>query len=291
MKPKIGAHLSVGKGLKATVDTAAQWGAEACQMFARNPRGSAARQWTQDEIDAFTGGCQKNAIYPVVVHIPYIVNPAAERDDLYELAARIVVEDMIRCDLIGASYLVLHPGSRGAQSPEQAVERLIALINDAMARYDGDTVLLIETMAGMGKELGANPQELEWIIGGIQERGRIGVCLDTCHLYAAGFDMATPAGVDAAYETLAQSVGRDAIRLVHVNDSKKELGSRVDRHAPIGKGFIGLEGFQALMAHPFLGTLPMILETPEETMQEDLNTLKALRDKQLKTTKKSRKES
>lgn len=274
--PRIGVHISIGKGLPKAAENAIAWGAEACQIFARNPRGAAARQWPQEEIDAFRALSQ-GRLDPVVVHIPYIVNPASEKADLYELAERIITEDLQRCDLIGARCLVLHPGSHGASSPEQAIERLTALINRVTGSYTGETMILIETMSGMGKEIGASIPEISAIMSGFRDSDRTGICLDTCHMLGAGFDMVTAEGINATAKMLDGAVGIDRIKLIHINDSKREMGSRVDRHAPIGTGFIGLEGMKNVMSHPVFGRIPSILETPEETIQEDIKALKTIR--------------
>ncbi|MGE5398429.1 MAG: deoxyribonuclease IV [Chitinophagales bacterium] len=276
--PKIGAHLSIGKGLKNTADMAVQWELDTFQIFLRNPRGSRARSWNKEEIEVFTSTITDNQIGPVVAHIPYIVNPASCREDLYELAARIITEDLERCDMLGAEFLVLHPGSYGDDGKEAAIERLSNLLNKVLDGYTGPATILIEAMAGMGKEIGASVEELRAILQGTRHSLRIGICLDSCHLTGAGYDMTSSEGVKATLDEFDKTVGLDYVKLLHANDSQREIGSRIDRHASIGEGSIGIKGFQAMMNNTFLRNLPFILETPPENLQQDLQTLRTIRD-------------
>lgn len=277
MLPRIGGHLSVGKGMVVTAKTAAKWGAETFQIFVRNPRGAAARAWGEDEVQGFRSIIAENGIDPVVVHIPYVVNPASEKEGLYELAERIISEDLARCDLIGARFLVLHPGHRGEGTLEQAVERVAKLLKKVMKAYKGNTVLLIETMAGMGKEIGADLQEIKAILDAAKiSRDRLGVCIDSCHLLGAGHDIASAGGIEEFLKQFDQMIGVDRIRVMHINDSQREIGSHIDRHAPIGQGHIGKEGVTNLMRSPILQQLPFIIET--EQVEEDIITLRTIRD-------------
>lgn len=276
--PKIGAHLPIGKGLRFTAEEARRLGLEALQIFLRNPRGLKARELSEGEVAYFRQVVQELDIFPVVVHIPYITNPAAAKEDLYELAYRIISEDLSRCDIIGASYLVLHPGAYTISSPEAGIKRLVKLLNRILTEYSGSTQILIETMTGQGSEIGRNFREISHILDGVSQSSRVGVCLDTCHLYGAGYDIATPDGVEAVCSEIEQVIGLERVRLVHANDSMRELGSRRDRHAHIGHGLIGEKGFSLLCHHPFFQQLPFILETPYEGLADDIMLIKRLRD-------------
>jgi len=273
--PRLGGHISIGKGLDATARNAAKMGIETFQVFLRNPRGSGFRVWESREIQQFKDTLSEHGIYPVVAHIPYIVNPASQRDDLYELAQRVITEDLNRCDLIDAPYLVLHPGSRGDATAEEAIERLIALVNKVLDGYEGNAMMLIETMSGMGKEICSNFDEMNALWQGVQSKERLGICFDTCHLFAAGYDVVTPAGISQLIDELDRKVGLQYLKLLHVNDSQREMGSHIDRHASIGTGHIGIEGFTNLMKNPVLKEKPFIIETP--TVQEDFRTLRDIR--------------
>lgn len=269
--------MPIGKGLKHTADEAVALGLEALQVFVRNPRGRGARTFTEAETDYFKDTILTYNIDPVVVHIPYICNPAAAKDDIYKFAREVVGEDLERCSLIGANYLVLHPGSYTTSSREQGIDRMAGLLNDVLDNYTGKVTVCLETMAGQGTEIGRGFYELNTILQLINNRDRIGVCLDTCHVFAAGYDVSTKEGIARTLEEIDITFGQDAIKFIHSNDSQKELGSKRDRHAHIGDGFIGEEGFKRLLRHDFFGTLPFILETPFAEIDRDIVTLKSLR--------------
>ncbi len=274
-RPKVGAHLSIGKGLEVTAKNAVAMEVETFQVFLRNPRGSGFRVWKNSEVQQFKEIIGLHNIAPVVAHIPYIVNPASSRDDLYKLAQRVITEDMERCDIIDVDYLVLHPGSRGDSINEEAIERLINLLNDILVEYEGEAMMLIETMSGMGKEICSNFDEMKMLWQGIKNKERLGICFDTCHLLAAGYDMATVEGISGVLDEWDRKIGVEHIKVVHANDSQRELGTHIDRHASIGTGHIGIEGFTNLMKNPILRELPFIIETP--TIEEDIQTLRKIR--------------
>ncbi|NLB53562.1 MAG: deoxyribonuclease IV [Syntrophomonadaceae bacterium] len=280
MVTPIGAHLSIGKGLKSTADAAVEKGLEALQIFLRNPRGRGARKLSADETDYFIRVIEENKIGPVVVHIPYICNPAAAKPDVYEFAQQVITEDLERCSLINADYLVLHPGSYTTSSPEEGIDKLGGLINQVLENYEGRTKVLLETMAGQGTEIGRNFEELKLIMDRIEQKDKVGICYDTCHTYAAGYDCSNETGIKDILHKMKTSFGLDKIYLVHANDSMKELGGARDRHAHIGHGFIGIEGFRALLTDSFFSQFAFILETPSEGVDADVTVLKELRMKQ-----------
>lgn len=275
--PAIGAHLSVGKGLKATADEAVARGLEAVQIFLRNPRGSGARKLTVEETEYFINIFKEKQIGPVVVHIPYICNPAAAKPDVYEFALKVVAEDLERCSLIDADYLVLHPGSYTTTSPAAGIDKVSDLLNQVLEKHTGRTRILLETMAGQGTEIGSNFDELKQILDKVEQSDKVGICYDTCHTFAAGYDCSNQAGIDNILLQMQASFGQDKIYLVHANDSMKELGAARDRHTHIGQGFIGTQGFKTLLSSPFFAKFPFILETPLEGVDEDIKILKQLR--------------
>jgi deoxyribonuclease-4 len=277
MMSPIGAHLGIGRGLKHTADEAVQFKLECLQIFLRNPRGSKARQLTAAEVDHFKEITTLNNIDPIVVHVSYVCNPAAAEPGLYELAHAIIAEDLQRCTLIGAEYLVMHPGSYTSSSSQQGIERVAQLLNKVLDNNQGEVTILLETMSGQGTELGRDFSELAEIIKRINRTDRIGVCYDTCHTYAAGYDCSSRTGLDAVLSEIDHSLGREHIRLVHANDCQSALGSHRDRHAHIGAGSIGLNGFAQIFADPFWATLPMIVETPAAGLGQDIERLKKLR--------------
>lgn len=250
---------------------------EALQIFLRNPRGSGARTLTAEETAYFIRILKENQIGPVVVHIPYICNPAAAKPDVYQFALQVVTEDLARCSLIDADYLVLHPGSYTTSSPAAGIDKISGLLNQVLEKHDGRTRILLETMAGQGTEIGRSFDELKQIIDRIEQSGRVGICYDTCHTYAAGYDCTNPAGIEDILLKMQASFGQDKIYLVHANDSMKELGGARDRHTHIGQGFIGVQGFKSLLASQFFSKFPFILETPLQGVDEDIKILKQLR--------------
>lgn len=277
--PRVGAHLPIGKGLKFPADEAVRLGLEALQIFVRNPRGSGARKWTDEEVNYFRQTLAEHDISPLVVHIPYTVNPAALREDLYEFAREIVSQDLQRCQLLQAEYLVLHPGSYTSSSLKEGIDRVASLLNRVLETDTGSTAILLETMAGQGTELGKNFEELSLIINQIERAERVGICFDTCHTFAGGYMWQDPEHMSNLLKDLDNSCGLEKVKLVHANDSEKEAGSHRDRHAAIGQGNIGEEGFQALINEPFFQERPFILETPVEGIAADIQALKQLRAK------------
>lgn len=277
MPPRIGAHLPVGKGLVKTAAEARKLGLEALQIFVRNPRGAAARELGAEEIDLFRKEIAAADIDPVVVHIPYISNPASVKPDLYALAGRIISEDLTRCDLIGARILVLHPGSSTGSTSQESLARLAKLLEKVLDDYQGGAQILLETMSGQGSELGRNFDELKMIFDNCSQANRLGICFDTCHTYAAGYDLKTVTGIDQTAEEITRLLGQEVIKVVHINDSLGSLGSHRDRHAPIGRGELGEESLQLIMRHPLFNKTPFVLETPFETLTEDVEILKRLR--------------
>ncbi|QGT99949.1 Endonuclease IV [Candidatus Syntrophocurvum alkaliphilum] len=277
--PRIGAHLPISKGLKSTSDEAVKKGLESLQIFLRNPRGRGARNLTDDEINYFKRITKDYNISPIVVHIPYICNPASVKNDIYSFAYEVVLEDLKRCSLVGADYLVLHPGSHTTSTLDQGIERVIDLLNRVIDQHNGKTQILLELMSGQGTEVGKNFAELNQIINGITKSEKVGVCYDTCHAFAAGYECRTTDDIDELLNIINITVGTEKIKVVHANDSAKELGSHRDRHTMIGEGFIGIQGFKALMHNKFFKNLPFILETPIDTIDTDINTLKSIKNK------------
>ncbi|MDD2586900.1 MAG: deoxyribonuclease IV [Syntrophomonadaceae bacterium] len=271
--------MPIGKGLKNTADEAVSKELEALQMFLRNPRGRGARQFTADEINYFNDIIKKKDIYPVVVHIPYICNPASFKEDLYAFALEILQHDLSRCVLVNADFIVLHPGSYTSSTLEEGIDRIANLLNIVLNDYTGETCILLETMAGQGSEIGRNFEEINLIMQKIKNTDKLGVCFDTCHTFAAGYDSTVIEGLNGILNAMDSTFGREKVKIVHANDSSKELGSRRDRHAHIGQGFIGIDGFTNIMSHQFFKGLPFILETPFEGIEADIKLLKQIRDK------------
>jgi deoxyribonuclease-4 len=260
---RIGCHLSIAKGLATSLELAREVKANCFQFFTRNPRGGAARRIEASEIASWEGLRAQADIFPIVGHLPYTINLAAGKDDTYEFARQTVAEDLARMSAIGAEYLVVHPGSRGTQSVGEGVRRIVRALDDILARHKptSETKLLLETMSGSGSEIGSFA-EIGLILSELGYPEALGVCIDTCHLFAMGYDWREAREVGRMLEDAERHVGLARIKCVHVNDSKFGPGSHKDRHELVGEGQIGQAGFVNILGHERIKRLPMLLETP-----------------------------
>lgn len=274
---RIGAFLSIAKGVDKVVPQAAEIGANTFQFFTRNPRGGAARAIGDAEIARWLQLRREHDIYQVCGHLPYTVNPASDKDKLIDFATMVVRDDLERMSALGIEYLVMHPGSSPDQR-QRALERVIRVLDQGLSGYDGDAWLLLETMALQGNEIGSL-EELGVIWRGLGRPEQVGVCLDSCHLFGAGYDFTERSEVDRLVEDIERHVGLGRARVLHLNDSKMPAGSHRDRHANIGQGEIGRQGFENLLNHPWIRTLPWHLETPVDSYRDyarDIATVKEI---------------
>ncbi len=260
---RLGAHLSIAQGLEGAARTAIQIGANTFQYFTRNPRGGKARSIGGEEITRWLSLRRDLDLYPIAGHLPYTVNPAAPPGRQRDFARLVLTEDLERVRSIGGEYIVAHPGRYG-ENREEAIGYLVSLIEETvLAAPPGGPVLLLETMACQGSELGSLEDLLE-VLKRLSWPPQVGICLDTAHLFEAGWDLRTPAGCDELVARLESFFGLEKVKLVHLNDSLTPLSSRRDRHALIGTGELGESGIASVVNHPFLGSLPLILETNVE---------------------------
>lgn len=255
----IGAHMSIGKGFAAAVEQAQRIGGNTLQFFTRNPRGAAAKALMPKDVEAVKEKRAQFGFGPLVAHAPYVINLASPKDDLWELAVRVIQEDLARMSLLGVEYLTLHPGSHVGAGAAAGVARIAEGLNRILAE-GSSTMILLETMAGSGTEVGGTFEEIAQIIEGVERKDRLGVCLDTCHLFGAGYDVKD--NLDEVIRQFERVIGLERLKAVHLNDSLQPLGSRKDRHANIGEGLIGAEALKRVVRHPQLEHLPFILETP-----------------------------
>lgn len=275
---RLGIHISIGGGFEKAVKNLVRLGCNTCQMFSRSPRGGKARVLGEGEVKLFRQLCQQNDINPVVVHIPYVLNLATSDPEMHDYAISMVKEDLYRADTLGASYLVLHMGSHRGEGIEKGLAQVADALKKSLADYDGDTVVLLENTSGAGKEVGYTFEHLKWVLNEI-DSPRAGICFDTCHGFAAGYDLRDEESVEATFKEMHRVVGLSRLKLIHANDSMFPLGSTKDRHAHIGKGFIGEAGFKAILGCPELKNIPYILETPIDEQggwEENLETIKRI---------------
>ncbi|MBX5476292.1 MAG: deoxyribonuclease IV [Clostridia bacterium] len=274
---RLGAHLSIAKGLPQAVKDAIEVGANTFAFFTRNPRGGAVRAMSDDEIRQWTVAREEADIFPIVGHLPYTINLASPKEEAREFGRQTLRDDLERAHRYGCEYLVMHPGSHGGDGVETGIERIVEGIAYAL-EAQGDTMLLLEGMSGQGTEIGGTFEELAEIMKRLGWPERVGVCLDTCHLYAAGYDIATEAGLADVLDRLERTVGLRRVRALHLNDSKFGLGSRKDRHAKLGEGEIGRAGLHTVLSHPFFRALPWELETPVDDWREYADHIRTARE-------------
>jgi deoxyribonuclease IV len=262
--PRLGAHMSIGGGLPRAVDRAVRHGCETLQIFTNSVGQWRTRCIPEEEIRAFRSRVTDSGIEPVVSHASYLINLAAIADPLRTQSIAALGAEVDRAERLGLAAVVLHPGAAMGAPEDEALKRVArALLDVLRARRRGRTVIALEHTAGQGSTLGWRFEHLRAILEEAGGHRRIGVCLDTCHLLAAGYDIRTGGGVDSTLAMFDRVVGLDRLRVVHLNDSRTPVGSRVDRHTHIGDGAIGLEGFRALVNDARLGGLPMLIETPK----------------------------
>ncbi len=272
---KLGVHVSIGKGLAGTIDRAEALGCDGFQMFVANPRGWARKPLEENEINKFKSKRKGSQHWPVVVHLAYLPNPASDDPELYEKSVVTLTEEFKRANLLEADFFVFHPGKNKAC--QRGIARISQAVNLVLSQIGGPTIMLFENQAGAGGEIAGGFEELKELIAGVDIQDRVGICFDTCHAFAAGYDLRNRDGWETTLRDFNRLIGIEKLKLFHLNDALYELGSHRDRHQHIGLGKIGLEGFEYLVNHPQLNKIPGILETPQESEGDDLRNLAALR--------------
>jgi deoxyribonuclease-4 len=276
--PLLGAHESVAGGLHLAFDRLEQVGGEALQIFTRNQRQWHPQPLTIEEVSLFQEAWSRAASLPVASHASYLINLASSKQELTEKSIAAFIAEIQRCQQLGIPFVIIHPGSHGGDGVEAGLVRLSKALDQVLAATGPEVMVLLETTAGQGTSLGSRFEELAFILEHSQAPERLGVCVDTCHIFAAGYDIRTRPAYVQAMEAFDRLVGVERIKFFHLNDSKKELGSRVDRHTHIGQGAIGLTGFACLLNDPRFADHPMTIETEKgEDLQEDRDNLRVLR--------------
>jgi len=257
----IGCHLSTAKGFLAMGRDALSIGANTFQFFTRNPRGGQAKAIDQDDLDAFLAFAAEHRFVQLLAHAPYTLNPCSADEKTRHFALETMQDDLERMERLPGNLYNFHPGSHVGQGEDAGIEMIVAQLNAVLTPTLTTTVLL-ETMAGKGSEVGRTFEELRRILDGVMLQEKMGVCLDTCHISDAGYDVVND--LDGVLETFDRVVGLDRLRAIHLNDSMNPLGARKDRHERIGHGHLGLPAITRIINHPSLRHLPFLLETPNE---------------------------
>ncbi len=275
----VGAHVSIAKGVYLAPGRGEEIGANAIQIFSKNQSQWVGKPISQEDADKFKKAWQESTIEAVVIHDSYLINLGSPDEALLEKSRAAFLDEMDRAELLGVPNLVFHPGSYLKETEEFGLNKIIESLNVVLKKRPNAKVrLLLETTAGQGTNLGYTFEQLAAIREGVEQKERTGICLDTAHIFAAGYDIRTRDAYEATMDKFQNVLGLENLFVIHTNDSKKPLGSRVDRHENIGKGLIGLDAFRFLVTDPRLENIPKILETPggTEAFKEDIRTLKAL---------------
>lgn len=272
----IGCHLSASEGFLAMGKTALSIGANTCQFFTRNPRGSKAKAIDPDDAAAFLALAQANGFGRLVAHAPYTINPCSKTERTREFARMTLADDLKRMEYLPGNYYNFHPGSHTEQGMEVGISQIAETLN-AILKPEQHTTVLLETMSGKGSEVGGRFEELREILDRVALNTQMGVCMDTCHISDAGYDIASD--IDGVLTEFDRVIGLERLKAVHINDSMNPLGSHKDRHARIGEGYLGEAAFGRIINHPALRDLPFILETPNDLAgyAREIERLKELR--------------
>ncbi|WP_292520086.1 deoxyribonuclease IV [Methanoculleus sp.] len=275
----VGCHVSIAGSIDLSVGRARERGCDAFQIFSRNPRGWRAKDLGPDPADAFKTALSVSGLGPVIDHMPYLPNLASPDDAIYDKSVAALTAELRRCGLLGIPYLVTHLGHHRGAGTEAGQERVIAAVNRALDDAgEGDVMLLLENTAGEKNSVGSSVADLARILDGIERQGLVGICFDTCHAFAAGYDLRTAEGVDATLGEIDDLIDLSRLRVVHLNDCKGDLRSGLDRHEHIGLGAIGEEGFRHILRHPAVRRLPLICETPVDERRDDAGNIAKVRE-------------
>jgi deoxyribonuclease IV len=277
--PLLGAHQSIAGGVEKALDRGQETGCDTIQIFVKSPNRWVSKALAEENTVAFKRAVETTGIWPVFAHSLYLVNLATPDDALWAKSVDALTDDLVRCEQLGLPGLVLHPGSHMGSGEAEGIARIVAALNETHVRLPGYHVeVWLETTAGQGDHLGYHFVQLQAMIEGVRAPERLGVCFDTAHAFAAGYELRTPEGYEATWQEFDSVLGLDRLRAIHLNDSRRELGSRVDRHDHIGQGMLGLEPFRFLLNDARMAGIPMTLETDKgPDLAEDRENLAVLR--------------
>jgi deoxyribonuclease-4 len=271
-------HVSISGTIDQAADRAREIGCDTFQMFTRNPRGWKFRKLSQDETKEFRRKVDSYALKPVVAHMPYLPNLSSPRKAIYNKSVKSLSAELERCAMLGIPYIVTHLGSHLGKGPEIGLERIVTAVNEAISKHKNNVMVLLENTAGTKNSMGSTFEEIKRILDGLETRERVGVCFDTAHAFAAGYDLRTAEKVNETFAKFDKVLGLALLKVIHLNDSKGELGSNRDRHEHIGMGHIGEEGFRALFKHEALKDLPFIMETPIDERRDEVGNIRKVRE-------------
>ena len=274
---RVGFHVSIYGSIDRAVDRAAELGCNTFQIFTGNPRQWKSTELTPETAEAFSDKVKNYDMKPVFAHMPYLPNLASPRDEVHGKSVKTLTSELERCRRLEIPYLVTHLGSHLGAGMQTGFTRLINGINQAFKVTGGGVTLLLENTAGTRNSMGSTLEDIQHIIERLSHPENVGVCFDTCHAFAAGYDLRTWDSVEATVRKIDEIIGFEKLKLVHLNDSKGHLNARIDRHEHIGMGKIGEEGFRNILGSR-LGALPLILETPKDSRRSDVDNLRKVKE-------------
>ncbi|MDN7025298.1 deoxyribonuclease IV [Methanoculleus sp. FWC-SCC1] len=274
---RVGCHVSIAGSIDRAVGRAEERGCDTFQIFSRNPRGWRAKELDPNAVAAFRAGVQSSGLGPVVDHMPYLPNLASSNDEIAEKSVAALTAELVRCDALGVPYLVTHLGHHGVGGIESGRQRVADAVNRALGSAGDGVMLLLENTAGEKNSVGTTFSEIRQIIDGIEEPGRIGICFDTCHAFAGGYELRTEESVEEMFGEFDDLLGLERLKVIHFNDCRGDLGSHLDRHEHIGLGSIGEEAFRHILRYPGIRDIPLICETPVDERRDDAGNIATVR--------------
>ncbi|MDD4652343.1 MAG: deoxyribonuclease IV [Methanothrix sp.] len=275
---RLGLHVSVAGGVDRAVSRAREKGCDAFQIFSSNPRKWFTKTIPEESAKRFVSLQKQLGLSPAVDHMPYLPNLATANEEVYAKSVQALANELERCQVLGIPYLVTHLGSHMGAGRESGLSRIARALLAVFSEWKGDTILLLENSAGSKNSMGGTFSDIAAVLESSPDyRHRLGICLDTCHLHAAGYDLRTSSALQATMDQFDDCIGLQRLRLIHLNDCRGSIGSHLDRHEHIGLGQIGEAGFRAILGHPDLAELAMILETPVDARRDDEGNLQAAR--------------
>jgi deoxyribonuclease-4 len=274
---RVGFHLSIEGSIDRVFDRALELNCNTLQMFSRNPRGWHSKKLDAEEIERFGARLSESEVWPVFIHTPYLLNLASPNESVYHKSVEVLKDELDTAALLGVPFIVTHLGSHVGYGKKSGFKRITDAVNSSFWEVENKVSVLLENTAGTRNSMGSSLEDIKYILSGIEDETRIGVCFDTCHAFAAGYDLVSRRAVEETLRRFDEVIGLKELKLVHLNDSKGGLGSRIDRHEHIGLGMIGEEGFRNILKSN-LRTLPLILETPVNEKRNDVENLKKIKE-------------
>ena len=275
---RLGMHVSISGTIDQAADRAREFSCDTFQMFTRNPRGWKYKKLDRGEVGEFKRKVGSYNLTPVVAHMPYLPNLSSPKKLIYNKSVKSLSGELDRCGTLGIPYIVTHLGSHLGEGSDVGLEKIVAAINRALSENPNDVMLLLENTAGTKNSMGSSFEDIKRIMDRVEDGEHVGVCFDTAHAYAAGYDLHSPRGVNDTLEKFNSVLGFSILKVIHLNDSQVGLGSGRDRHEHIGLGYIGEQGFRALFKHDAVRNLPFIMETPIDERGDEKENMRKARE-------------